>query len=211
MRRSLSGKQSANFALRSVYVCLCIILCIARPTALSAAERESFIDDTLGGLRLGDHIQRAKQLYPALRPSVEWEGGYEVQIGHSCLLAMSTDVSGPQSGRIRGLSLEILKPTELSRDPECANLRSGKGFLIGQDMGTAERIYNAPAIFDEPDSLTISIHNGDQCESGETTVMKSMTINWSKKTQMIKYYAVEASEDSCLDYIAGGTADEAPQ
>lgn len=159
------------------------------------------MEQTIAGVKVGDRVSKAKQLYPALR----WtrDGVWRAQIGRACMLEIVAGDAANLEAHVEVITLNRLANAGKSIGADCDAIRTGVGLRFGADLEEVKRRYPGIRLMEpgkEP-SLYIS-DDGNDCLSGRTSVMRSMLLYWSHATQKIVTISLEASGHACEEYRA---------
>lgn len=178
--------------------------------AQRAAEKSPGIEDSLGGIRVGETLRSIRRSYPDLHlsPNSTWT----VVVGRNCSLEVTPSEKGGEDDVAEVVALERLDMSDTARDPKCNGIRTGEGLRFGDDISTARHIYKQLSSIGSQleggqEYEVYTADNGPDCLSGRTAFLRRMQVAWSKPDHRIAKI-IEATRQGCREYRR--TAKEQP-
>ena len=179
-------------------------VCIAVAAGIvlgSATHRQSSVEQTIGGISVGDSLAKARQAFPGLRP----QGGdvsevWTANVG-GCEVTVSASAPMRDTDPVETIGLDRLSDRELGA---CANLRTGRGLGIADNPKRVGVLYGLrPTRPDYAKKISYRQDDSENCERHKSRIMRSFFVICSESGTRIDSLIVDGSEASCNDFLAG--------
>ena len=177
---------------------LCLVIGCMFQQSLKADLQPTVVEQGLAGIRIGERVSAAKQLYPGLRWSL---GVWRTSIGRSCRLEVVAGKATDLQARINVITVKRNQPNDQGENVECDSVRTGKGLPFGGDLKEIRRLYPGLALMEDGKEPALYREDNDQeCLSGRTSILRSMFLYWSNQVQKTQTISIDASRLGCQEY-----------